>query len=80
MAFTKEIVDFSQLDNIEVQKKLLNNLFCKSKCLLFCKQYKKIKTPNQVEIEVAMGIIKNPILLKKLTLIITFKKTINVEI
>ena len=37
-------------------------------------------TPTQVEIEVAIGIIRKPILLKKLILIITFKKTIKEEI
>ena len=53
-----------------------------SKCkkLFFLKKYKKIKTPIQVEKEVAIGIIKNPILLKKLKLIATFKKTIKEEI
>ena len=40
-----------------------------------------MRTPTHVEIDVAIGIIKNPILsLKKLTLITTFKKTINEEI
>ena len=44
--------------------------------MFFTNKYKNINTPIQVEMEVAMGIIKNPILLKKLILIITFKKTI----
>ena len=39
-----------------------------------------MKTPTQVEIDVAIGMIKNPTLLNKLTLIKTFKKTINDEI
>tara|TARA_Y100001958_G_C20957808_1_gene357806 strand:+ start:582 stop:713 length:132 start_codon:yes stop_codon:yes gene_type:complete len=42
--------------------------------------YKKIKTPNQVDIEVANGIIKNPIISKKLKLITIFENTINDEI
>ena len=45
-------------DEIIILKVLLNNFFCKSKYFLFCKQYKKIKTPIQVEMEVANGIIK----------------------
>ena len=37
-------------------------------------------TPTQVEIDVAIGIIKNPILSNKLKLNTIFKKTINEEI
>ena len=40
----------------------------------------KMITPTQVEIDVAIGIIRNPTLLKKPTLIKIFKKTINDEI
>jgi hypothetical protein len=39
-----------------------------------------MKTPTQVEIDVAIGIIIKPISLKKLTLIKIFRKTINAEI
>ena len=39
-----------------------------------------MKTPTQVDIDVAKGIIMNPILLNKLTLIKIFKKTMNKEI
>ena len=49
------------------------------KILLLFKKYRYTNTPTHVEIEVAIGIIRKPILLKNPTLMIKFKKTINEE-
>ena len=65
--------------DITILKILSNSIFCKNKKLFFFNKYKKIKTPIHVDIDVAIGIIKNPKVLKKLKLIITFKQTINEE-
>ena len=67
-------------EEIRILKVFLNSLLCKTKRLFFNNKHRKINTPIQVEIEVARGIIRNPNLLKKLILIVTFKKTIKEEI
>ena len=61
-------------EEIRILKVFLKILLCKTKRLFFNNKIEKINTPIQVEIEVARGIIRNPNLLKKLILIVTFKK------
>ena len=68
------------IDEINIFKILFINSFLILMNFFLNKIYKNNKTPIQVEIEVAMGIIKNPIWLKKLILINIFRKTINAEI
>ena len=62
-----------------ILKILKYNFFCMSKMLFLFSKYKKIKTPTHVEKEVAIGIIRKPNLLNKLTLIITFNNTMKDE-
>ena len=73
-------MEFSNFRKIYV-KRTINSIAFQYKIIyFFFKTYKKIKTPTQAEIDVAIGIIKKPNWSKKLKLIVTFKKTINDEI
>ena len=64
------------IDDINNLIKIMIKLLCNIKDLFLLRRYKQIKTPAHVEIDVAIGMIINPILLNKLTLIKIFKKTI----
>ena len=73
------IKDIKKTENIILKIFLEKFLFTNKELLLFNK-IKYTSTPIHVDTEVAIGIIVNPISLKKIKLIPIFKKTTRLEI